>query len=321
MGKSLMFKKSLIFDANNILYRTFFAHSKDSIDVLVGMCHHVGLWSMLGFFREYPADEIVVAFDDHSWRKAYTENLDECVTNKKYKGNRRQGLTESEKEKFAIFDEHVNLFYEMLRDETSLIVLRRKYLEADDLIAGYIQRNPDMEHTLISSDKDFMQLLIKNNLTIVDPDSKKKRSLEDWNNDPDYFMFEKCFRGDRGDNVMSAYPRVRSTKIKAAYTDPYVRENLMEHTFTELVNTDDDIEEIKYNTREVFEENELLMDLTKQPQVIRELIDEEINRAVEERGKFNYFTFLKFCGKYELKNVLSNVEAFIPLLSSKKRMV
>lgn len=314
-----MKKRSLIIDANNILYRTFFAHSKENLDVLVGMCHHSALWSMLGFYKEYPADEIVIAFDDKSWRKFYTENLDECVTDKKYKGERRKNLTESEKQKFAIFDEHVGAFYELLKNETSLLVLKRKYLEADDLIAGYIQNNPDMSHVLISADKDYLQLLGKNDLILIDPDSKKPRSLIDYNNDSDYYMFEKCFRGDKSDNIMSAYPRLRSTKIKEAYSDNYQRENLMEHTFSMLINdSEGNIVEKEYKTRDVFEENNFLMNLTSQPDYIRELINKEISESESNRGTFNYFKFIKFCGKHDLKNILGNIESFIPLLSNKR---
>lgn len=318
LARNMMSKKNLIFDANNILYRTFFAHSKEKIDVLTGMCHHSALTTIQSFYREYPSDEIIVAFDDKSWRKVYTSNLDECVTDKKYKGQRRQGLTESEKEKLRVFDNHVIEFYKMLRDETSLIVLKERLLEADDLIAGYIQKYPEDEHILISSDKDYIQLLKKNNLSIIDPASKTARSLEDWDDDPNYFMFEKCFRGDTSDNVMSAYPRLRSSKIREAYKDPYVLENIMNNEFTALINLDSgDVVEKKYLTRNVFDENSLLMDLTAQPEYIRELMNSSIENSISNRSKFNYFKFLKFCGKHELKNIMDNIDTFVPLLSKK----
>lgn len=315
-----MYNRALILDINNLLYRTFFAYSKESIEILVGMCHHGALWSMLSFYKQYPADEIVIAFDDYSWRKAYTTDNSDCITHLPYKGHRRKNLTESEKEKFQIFDEHVNSFYEMLRDETSLLVLRSKYLEADDLIARYVTNNPDMERIIISSDKDYLQLLTDDSITLIDPATKTARTLEKWDNDPEYFMFEKCFRGDTSDNVMSAYPRVRSTKIKAAYTDAYIRENLMEHTFTKIINLPDGaMEERTFLTRDVFEENKLLMDLSAQPDVIKELMDAEIARAEENRNKFNYFRFLKFCSKHQLENIIKNIDEFTPLLSNRQR--
>lgn len=310
-------KRSLILDANNLLYRTFFAHIKEAEEVLIGMCHHSALWTLQKYYREYPADEVVVVFDSYSWRKAYTNNLEDCVTYKKYKGTRRQNLTASEQQKFDKFDEHVNEFAEMLQNETALLVLRQKYLEADDLVAAYIEQNPQAKHVLISSDKDFMQLLA-DNVTIIDPASNKPRSLKDWDNDPEYFMFEKCFRGDTSDNVMSAYPKLRGTKIKAAYTDEYLRENLMNNTFTVLVNKEDgSIQEETFLTREVFEENDLLMNLKSQPEYIKKKMAEAVSRARENRGKFNYIKFMKFCSKNELNNILQNVDQFVPMLAGK----
>lgn len=310
--------KSLIMDANNLLYRTFFAQIDEAEDVVIGMCHHAALWTMQKYYREYPADEIVMAFDSLSWRKLYTKDLSQCVTYKKYKGHRRQNLTPSQQAKLEKFDTHVQEFAQMLKTETSILVLREKYLEADDLIAGYIQNNPDMQHVLVTSDKDYIQLLGRNNLTIIDPDSGKPRSLKEWNDDPDFFMFEKCLRGDTSDNVMSAYPRLRSKKIVEAYSDEYAKETIMNHTFKVLVNTDDGgIEEQEFNTREVFEENDLLMNLHSQPDPIKKLMVSSIENARLTKGKFNYMKFIKFCGKHQLKNILDKVDQFVPMLAGK----
>lgn len=311
--------RSLIIDANNILYRIFFAQIKESEDIILGMSHHSALWSMKKLYTKFPADEIVMAFDSYSWRKAYTADLSNCVTHKKYKGTRRSGLTERELEKLKNFDKHVTEFADMLQAQTSLLVLRQKYLEADDLIAGYIQDRPDDEHVLVSADKDYMQLLHKHNLTIIDPESGKPRSLKEWGDDPDYFMFEKCFRGDTSDNVMNAYPRLRATKIKEAYTNEYLRETLMNNEFTTLTNTEDgEILEKSFITRDVFEENRFLMDLECQPDYIRELIATTIQQAIENRGRFSYTAFLKFCRKYDLKNILDTVDNFVPMLAGKR---
>jgi len=311
--------KSLIVDANNILYRTFFAQIDEDVDIVIGMCHHSALWSMNKFYKEYPADEIVMAFDSYSWRKAYTNDLSECVTDKKYKGTRRKNLTASQQAKFEVFDQHVEEFANMIKEQTSILVLKEKYLEADDLIAGYIQGNPDMEHVLISSDKDYMQLLHKNKLTLIDPDSGKPRSLKEWNDDPDFFMFEKCLRGDTSDNVMNAYPYLRSKRLKQAYTDEYEREAIMNHEFTALINEDDGtVREATYVTRDVFEENDYLMNLESQPEAIKRLMAKSIELSRETKGKFNYVAFIKFCGKYQLKNILDKIDNFVPMLAGKK---
>ena len=72
---------------------------------------------------------------------------------------------------------------------------------------------------------------------MIDPISKKHRSLDEWGGDADLFMFEKCIRGDRSDNVQSSYPRLRKTKIVEAFDDEYLRNNIMENEFTAIVVT------------------------------------------------------------------------------------
>ncbi|QDJ96495.1 RnaseH [Xanthomonas phage Xoo-sp13] len=312
--------RKLIIDVSNILYRTFFPHIKESLDVNVGMCHHIALSTINKYYNKYKPDDLILAFDDYSWRKAYTKDIDTCVTYKPYKGTRRKGMSASDRAKMEKFDSHISEFVELFREKTRVLVLKAKYLEADDLIAGYIQANPEDEHYLISADKDFMQLLVRNNLHLVDPTSDKERTLTEYNDDPDYFMYVKCIRGDDGDNVMSSYPRLRETKIAASYRDALLRTNIMQHEFKVLINDDDGVPiEKKFVTQEVFDENILLMDLTAQPDFIRTLIDKTINEALESRGKFNYMEFLRFCGKYELNNIRSNIDAFVPMLSCKRK--
>jgi hypothetical protein len=313
-------KKVLIVDASNLLYRTFFAHIKDEINLNISMCHHATLTSINNFYNESKADEIVLAFDSYSWRKSYTSDLSKCITNRKYKGTRRSNMTPSDKVKMEEFDTHIKDFINMFKEKTGVIVLQGKYLEADDLIAGYMQMFKGNEYTLISSDKDFMQLLGKHNLKLIDPISKKERTLADYNDDPDYFIFEKCIRGDDSDNVMSSYPRLRKTVIQKAYEDSVTRTNIMQHSFSTLHNDENGIPiEQEYLTQDVFEENVLLMDLTAQPNKIKELIGNTILDAIDNRGKFNYLEFMRFCGKHELHAIRNNIDSYVMMLSNKKK--
>lgn len=65
-------------------------------------------------------------------------------------------------------------------------------MEADDIIAGLVNvYDDDTTNIIVSSDKDFMQL-IRDNVILFDPVSKKTRNLSEYNNDPDYFLFHKC---------------------------------------------------------------------------------------------------------------------------------
>jgi 5'-3' exonuclease len=272
----------LLLDASNLIYRTFFANIGEEQELTVGLSYQMSFQSLAKFARKYKANDIVMAFDvPNSWRKIYTKDQDNCITRKLYKGQRRQNLTAAEHAKLENLDQHLIELADIFSKQSGVITLKRPFLEADDLIAGFVQKYKDDKHYIISSDKDFIQLLSNGNVTIIDPLTETPRDLLDWDSDANYFMFEKCIRGDAGDNVQSSYPRLRSNKIKEAYTDEFKRANIMNHKFViESIGTDGTLVSKEYTTGELFEENQLLMDLTKQPEYIREMMDRAIEHAV-----------------------------------------
>jgi 5'-3' exonuclease len=306
-------KRYVLIDMSNILYRAFFANVKESKDIVIPLCHHSALMSLRALDNKLKSDELVAIFDSHSWRKNYTNGS--SLSHKKYKGTRRQKLTPTQQENFEVFDEHVVLFYEFLRDYSSLITIKREYLECDDIVEAFIAENPDDQHTIVSSDKDFMQLLGRPNVTLLDPDTLKHRTLIDYDYDPNYFMFVKCFRGDTSDNVQSSYPRLREKDIKVAYTDPFKLTNLMEHEFdVEYFDDNGDLQKRHYKTKDLFEENKLLMDLTKQPDFIRKIAIKSVQDALVNRGTFNIIKFIKFCNEHQLDRINQEKNSFSKLL-------
>lgn len=307
-------KTYLLIDMSNILYRAFYANIKEDDDILVSMCHHSALMSMQYLNNKYKPDDIVAVFDSHSWRKEYTKYV--SISHKKYKGTRRQNLTKKQQEQLAVFDSHILEFYEFLRDNSSLIVLKRNLLECDDLVAGFVDTHPDDKHIIISTDKDFIQLLDHPHVTLIEPDKEKKRTLADWDFDAKKFMFEKCIRGDTSDNVQSSYPRLQKKKIDEAYDDSFKRTNVMEHEFTVTIMDDaGDPKDIKYKTGDLFEENILLMDLRKQPDEIRKKMFSTVKKAMKTRNRFNLVEFIKFCARHQLDRISSNAKPFTKMLN------
>ena len=306
----------LLIDISNMLYRTFYANIKEHDDILISMCHHSALTSLQYLNKKYQPDEIVAVFDSHSWRKEYTKYA--SISRKKYKGQRRKDLTDKEQAQLAIFDSHIQEFYEYLRDYTSLIVLKRNLLECDDLIAGFVDMYPDDKHIIISSDKDFMQLLNHQNVKLIEPDKEKERTLLEWNFDHEHFMFEKCLRGDIGDNVQSSYPRLRKKNIDEAYAgDDFQLANIMAHEFdVEVFDKDGNLEVIHYKTKELFEENLLLMGLRNQPDDIKHIMTSCIKKAMANRGKFSLIKFMKFCGVHQLDRISANPKPFTKMLNT-----
>lgn len=300
--------KILMFDGSNILYKTFYANGNEDAETQAGLAHHAALTTLNKYYKLYKPSVTVVAFDRSNWRKKYTAT-DACVSKKPYKGNRRLTMTPKQREKYEAFCEHITEFEEMLRTKTGIVTLAGQDLEADDLMAGVAQALHETHDIIIvSADKDLMQLLRFPSVVLIDPATGKPRTLTDYEMNADLFMFIKCMRGDAGDNVQSAYPRLRMTRIKEAFNDPYIRSNLMEETWTDQTGRE-------MKVKDLFNENELLMDLAKQPQDIRDRILDTVLDGFENRGKFSHFHFLRFCGKYDMKNISASLEQFVHLLS------
>ncbi len=301
--------KYLILDISNLLYRTYYANKNEDELTIAGLAQHQALLTLNKYYRLYEPDKIVMAFDRKAWRIDYTTS-EACISGKKYKGNRRKDMTDKEREKYKAFLEHLNLFEELMKEHTSVICLSADGLEADDLVAGFVQTysGPENEIVAVSTDKDYIQILGFENVKLIDPASDKERTLDDWNGDAGLFMFEKCLRGDAGDNVQSAYPRVRKTRIFKAWDDPLERVNMMEETW---VNQD----KKQMLVKEVFKENELLMDLSKQPQEWRDLMDKTIKENMEDPGEFSLFQFMHYLGRFEMHKVADNINTFAKMLS------
>lgn len=303
--------RRMIVDTANVLFRVAAAHGKynqgGTPEEKAGLAMHIALNTLNKYYKQFRPDQFVVTFEGgNNWRKEYTKSA-ECKSGRLYKGNRVKDPS------MEPFFELIKSFEDLARTHTAVACLSAPRLEGDDLFAGFVQRfaqNPDDEIIGVSGDRDFVQLLKYPNFKLIDPNDGKPRTCDD----PEFFMFEKCFRGDPGDNVMSAYPRVLKTKLAKAMKDDYARTELMNHTWKF---TDVDTGEVKdYHVGELFEENKLLMDLTAQPPEIRQLIDQTLDHELENHGKFSHFHFTKFCGKYGLAQIAENAQSFADMFSA-----
>lgn len=132
-------------------------------------------------------------------------------------------------------------------------------------------------------------------------------------------LFIKIVRGDSGDGIFSCNPGVRyagSNKkvgIREAWEDRsgqgYNWNNFMLQQWEKLVGFDDNGQPIKKSVRVIdeFKFNESLIDLTKQPEDIKELMDATIVDAVQKPQVSNVgIHFLKFCNKYDLPLLARN---------------
>ncbi len=320
----------LVFDATNIIHRTFFAHEgkkasaksgskftatglaadQDGVteDVqMAGLAHYTALATLNKYFNKFNPAKVVLTFDRSNWRKQYTKSA-ECLSGAVYKGTRRQNMSDKQQDAFRRFCEHINEFEAFIKEHTGITVLAADLLEADDLMAGVVRMYSDQyDIVIVSADQDLLQLLRHDSVTLIDPASGNPRSLVDYKMDADFFIFQKCIRGDNGDNVKSAFPKVRMTRIEKAYTDPFEYDKLMKE---EWINADGRTMVVGA----LFKENKMLMDLTAQPDNIQELITEAVTTGFENTGKYNHFSFLKFCGKYNLRKVADSLHIYQRML-------
>lgn len=293
--------KRLIIDTHNLIFMSAYGNSDALDNESVGLLLHESIIKMNKYFKQIKPDQMVLVFEGkNNWRKDYTKNS--TLTERVYKANRVRNPA------MDIIFEVIDAFRETMMNHTSLICLQHDRVEGDDLIAGYVQEfsSEDDEIHIISSDKDFIQLLKYPNVHLLNPLKGEERTCED----VEYFIFEKCIRGDSGDNVGSAYPRVRSTKLQEAFNDDYKKLELFEHEWK------DKITEKVYRVGDLFEENKKLMILDSQPDDIREIIKETVTVGVNDSPNiYDHFYIMKFFAAHNLIKLSENIMQFVNMFS------
>jgi 5'-3' exonuclease len=323
--------KYALIDTANTFFRARHVASRNADTwEKVGMALHLTLASVNQAVRRYGIDHVVFCLEGRSWRKDVYEP---------YKKNRvvaNQALTDAEKEESEMFWETYEAFTTYLKEKTNVTVLRHEKAEADDMIARFIHLHPDDTHYIISTDTDYVQLItdkvfqyngVTNELITLDGYFKEsgKPVLDKEKNPklleaPDYLLFKKLIRGDAGDNVFSAYPGVREVGsknkvgIKEAYEDRNKQgfnwNNLMLQRWT-------DHNGVEHKVRDDYERNRMLIDLTAQPEAIKEVVDQRIRESVRITTTPQVgIHFMKLCGKYDLTKISEQVETYSKWLSS-----
>jgi len=219
----------IIVDTANTFFRARHVIKGDA-DIKLGMAFHITLNSIKKAWQDFGGSHVVFCLEGRSWRKDYYEPY------KRNRSDARAALTVKEQEEDQLFWESFDMFKTFIEEKTNCTVLQHKELEADDLIAGWIQSHPSDKHVIISTDSDFYQLISPNvsqyngvqehHITyegvfdkkgkmVIDNKTKEPKAIPD----PKWLLFEKCIRGDSSDNVFSAYPKVRKNKLEDAFKD------------------------------------------------------------------------------------------------------
>jgi len=308
----------ILIDTANTFFRSRHVIN-GSADIKLGMAFHITLNSIKKAWQDFNGAHLVFCLEGRSWRKDYYEP---------YKRNRaeaRAAASEREQEEDRIFWEAFDTFKEFLIEKTNATVLQHPTLEADDLIAGFIQSHPDSDHVIISTDSDFYQLIAPNvrqyngvseqTITIDGVfDKKGKRVVDKKTNaekaipNPQWILFEKCMRGDPTDNVFSAYPKIRKNKLEEAFNDRnkkgFAWNNLMLQRWL-------DHNGVEHRVLDDYERNRRLIDLKYQPDDIKAIISKTILEGSKPKNITQVgIRLLKFCNLYDLKKISDNIQQY-----------
>jgi len=322
----------ILVDTANTFFRARHVINGDA-DIKLGMAFHITLNSIKKAWQQFEGSHVVFCLEGRSWRKDYYEPY------KRNRSDARAALNEKEQEEDRVFWEAFDKFKEFIQDKTNCTVLQNPQLEADDLIAGWIQSHPKEDHVIISTDTDFVQLIAPNvkqyngvmECTITHEgyfddkgrpiiDKKTKEAKEP--PDPEWLLFEKCMRGDTSDNVFSAYPGVRTkgTSKKVGLLEAFEDRkskgfswnNLMLQRWT-------DHNGIEHRVLEDYNRNRQLIDLTAQPDYIKEVIATTIAEAIDADKNINQVgvKLMKFCGLYDLKKISEQAQSYAEPLNAR----
>ncbi len=262
-------KKNIIVDMSNILWASRFAEFKgqNESEFSTSLLLHCVVSHLISFNVKFQPDGILLAFDGRDgWRKDIYEA---------YKANRVKD----------IFYEEVNwvadTLYDFFMNHTNVTAIKVHKAEADDVIFMAAKMSP--QSTIISSDTDFVQLL-NDHTELYAQTLKVMRTSEN----PAYDLFIKCIRGDHTDNVMSAYPRIRETKLKEAWEDQ-TKMKMMNMFETNLPDG--------RKVGAVYELNRSLIDLTMSPLYIQDGIKNHIIEQASVDKPVSQITLIKKLGE------------------------
>ena len=323
----------LLVDGLNMFMRAKHVGGKGTIDMKIGMAMHIMFNSINKCWREFDGNHIVLCLEGRSWRKDFYTP---------YKANRRvimdqRSVREQEDDElyFEAYDDMVKFFSE----KTNCSVVQCEQAEADDMIATWIQQHPDDNHYIISTDSGFYQLLapnvtqyngttdqvvtlegfkdLKTGEAVIDKKTKEPKKAID----PEFALFEKCVRGDSSDNVFSAYPgaRLKGTKNKTGIMEAFEDRHTGGYNYNNfMLQRWVDHEETEHRVKDDFERNKILIDLTEQPDEIKELCLTRMNEGKQKDPVANIgIHFMKFCAKWDLQRMSDNAQNYSGMLNGR----
>ena len=186
----------------------------------------------------------------------------------------KAGRKSSRDEYYEETNDVINNLFDFFDNYTCYHTIAVDRCEADDII-GVIGRDywcDDVENIIISTDKDFVQL-INEHTKLYWFVKGEFRSGEDSN----FQLFLKLIRGDSGDSIPSSVPRIQEKKLREIFESKEEFVNLMESNNSR-----------GEKVREVFERNNTLINLSNTPKELQDNIVE----AIDNYNKTSNYNFV-----------------------------
>ena len=300
----------ILVDTQNMFFRArHVAGRASSLDEKIGLAFHIMFNSVKKAHNMFNGGHVVFCMEGRSWRK---DEYEPYKKNRKVVADKRSAR---EKEEDEFWWEAYDDFLKFVTEQTNCTAIRSPNAEADDVIALWIEAHKDDKNVIVSTDSDFYQLInpnvslyngVTNQIVTVNgfydekdrPVIDKKTGQPKTAPDPEWLLFEKCIRGDSSDNVFTAFPKARTTKIKEAFEDRH-NQGFTWNNF--MLNRWTDHEGNEQRVKDCYERNKKLIDLSQQPEnikveVFQHIVEAQNSKKLDQVG----VRFMKFCNRYGL---------------------
>ena len=277
-------KNLFLIDGSGFIFRAFYALPPLTnpqgipINAVYGYCNMI-----LNIYEKFKPEQMIVVFDTK--KKTFRSDI-----YKEYKSNR----TDPPEELIPQFS--------IIRDATDALQIPRLEMdgyEADDIIATYTKQAEEkgVSVTIISSDKDLMQLVNKNTKmydSMKDKFIGVKEVKEKFGVEPSKIIDVQALAGDRIDNI----PGVSGIGVKTA---------------AELINNFNSLENVLAKVNEIKQpkRRQILIDEKDKALISKKLVTLKCNVDIKKKYDSNLFqginqkTALKFFEKHGFKNLIS----------------
>lgn len=339
-------KTFILIDIYNLFFRAMHTINEKDVDMRNGMLLHTMFFMFKKACDKFNPTHVVICADGKgTWRKdVYPQ----------YKANRIERLQDKTPEEIQKETELKNIFENdfipFLKESTNVSFFEYPKAEADDLIARFIALHPNDNIIIVSTDNDFVQLINDNviiyntmddrlitsacmftaddkhlpmKFTLKDGKVSVSRTdslwqegdklvpMDDW---IEYALFTKCIRGDKSDNIFSAYPGIRekSTKKTVGILDAFADRKDKGYNWQTFMNSSwEDPLGNKHLVKESYEFNKKLIDLKEIPEELKLNVDSYIMKSINtEQIDLVGIRLMKYLTKWNLSKLLEIAPSF-----------